>query len=124
MPKTTPTRRAKRGRPATPYVGKIRFASIGETEAGTDPQHLDLLADELPWLRMAVVLLNYSDEELDAKVRNMDAEELRALTATADGLHAIGARHRALTELCDGVYARVIIVADRVVRGPQEVAHA
>ena len=98
MPKTTPKHRAARGRPATPYVGKIRFASIGETEAGADQQHLDLLADELPWLRMAVVLLNYSDEELEAKVRTMDAEELRALTATADRLRAIGARHKAITD--------------------------
>jgi hypothetical protein len=126
MSKTTPKRRATRGRLATPYIGGHRFKSIGETEAGTDQQHFDLLADELPSLRMAVVLLNYSDEELEAKVQNMNKGELRALTAMADGLHAIGARHKAITELCDGVYARVLIVGDRVVRGPKraEAAHA
>ena len=80
---------------------------------------------------MGIALLNFTDPELEEKVRAMDKEGLRALMDTSDALRSIAERHTALVDICKGAFARVLIIGDRLVRGPAQpprrkrgVAHA
>ncbi len=125
MPKTTPKRRAPRGRPAIPHLGDRHFKSIDETETGTNEQHVELLLKELPAVRLAIGgILNKSDTELEALLRKGGVAARRHSFEFAKILLAIAKRHRALIEICDGACARLAIVMDRIERGPQEVVRA
>lgn len=124
MPKVTQRSRAKRGRPAAPYVGKLRFASIGETRTGTNEEHAQLTLNELEPLRLAIALLNNNDVQLETVVRNADRDTLDGVMDLYDRLKAIQERHQAIIDICRAAQARILIVGDRVVRGPQEVVHA
>jgi hypothetical protein len=124
MPRTTPKRRAARGRPATPYVGKLRFASIGETRTGTNEEHVQPTLNELEPLRLAIALLNKNDVQLETVVRSADRDTLDGVMDLYECLKAIQERHQAIIDICRAAQARILIVGDRVVRGPQEAAHA
>jgi hypothetical protein len=96
----------------------LHFKAIGKTDAGTNDEHVKLTLDELPYMRLAIAMLDKNDVELEELVRNAGEDGQCELVKFCTELEDIQARHQALIDICQAVPARVMVVADRIVRGP------
>jgi hypothetical protein len=123
MPKRTKTR-APRAAARHPYIGGQRFESINDPATGTNDEHVKMLLQELPYMRVACFILNSSDRDLEARMRGANEEALSDFLGLAEALVPIQKRHEAAVSICKDAAARVLVICDRLTRGPQEVAHA
>jgi hypothetical protein len=123
MTTTARKRKSPASKKAGKYIGDTTFESIGDLPTKTNEEHVKMLLSELAWMRMATVVLNKTDVELETLVRaNCDDELTRqSFMDLADQMLSIGDRHAAAVEICAGARARILVIFDRCLNGPNPV---
>ena len=107
------TRTKPKAKPMEP-IGHLTFESINAMAKLTNAEHIAILENELPSMRLAVAALNMNDREMTDHFREADEETLDSALDLVESLGDIQKRHEAAVGICQSAAARILIVLSRI----------
>lgn len=94
----------------------IHFESIEEFASATNDHHVQILLNELPWMRMGVAILNMNDREMEARARAQGPEYVETMLEVAETLNNIRERYGCAVSICADAARRILVILSRVTK--------